>query len=122
MLGKKRGDVHLAILVFRDPPDDVFEPGTGIDIIGLATGDERVHHGSPDGGCVVPAEEIVLAPQSQRPDGILDGVVVDEPVPVIDIHRQLGETFVGVLHGFPYQGAFLVYGYLASIHSSNLRI
>ena len=55
MLRKKRGDIHFAILVFRDPPDDVFEPGTGIDIIGLAGGDERVHHGGPDGGRVVSA-------------------------------------------------------------------
>ena len=61
MLRKKRGDIHLAILIFRDPPDDVFEPGTWIDTLGLATGDERVHHGCPDGGRVVPAEEIVLA-------------------------------------------------------------
>ena len=67
----------------------------------LAGGDERVHHGGPDGGRVVPAEEIVLAPQRQWPDGVLNEVVVDEPVPVVDIHRQLGETFVGVFHGLP---------------------
>ena len=79
MLWKKWYDVHLPILIFGDPSDYVFEPGAGIDCVGLATGDERVHHGGPDGGRVVPAEEIVLASQRQWPDGVLHEVFVDEP-------------------------------------------
>lgn len=53
--------------------------------MGLAGSDERVHH--------------------RGPDGVLLEVVVDEPVPVVDIHCQLGEAFVDVLHGLPDQRA-----------------
>ena len=61
MLRQQWSNVHLSALIFWYPPDDILEPGTWINVVGLAGCNERVHHGRPDGGCIVAAEQIVLA-------------------------------------------------------------
>lgn len=52
--------------------------------MGLAGRDERVHRGCTDRGVVIAAKQVVLPPEGQRSDGILDEFVVDEPVSVVD--------------------------------------
>ena len=61
----------------RQTNHDVLQPCPDFDAGGLTGREEGVDDGCADGSVVIAGKEIVLAPQGQRPDGILDSVVVD---------------------------------------------
>ena len=85
-------------LVVRDFSQDILHPGPRVDTGGLAGAYERIYDCRAIGGCVIAAEQVVLPAQGQRPDGILDEVVVDVDAPVVHIARQPGQQGVRVFY------------------------
>ena len=83
-------------MVFRQADQDVFEPRPGFYAGCLAGGEQRVDDGGADGCVVVAGEEIVLAAKGQRPDGVLDAVVVDAVPSVEDVAAQARKQRIGV--------------------------
>lgn len=71
--------------VSGDAAKDIGMPRSDIDPSSLAGGDEGVCDGGPHGRGMVPGEQEVLPPQGQRPDGILDAIVVDVVAAVQDV-------------------------------------
>ena len=70
-------DIRSAVLVFWDSSDYILEPFSWFDSISFASCDERVDHRGSYSRCIAATEEIVLASYCQRPDGILNSIVVN---------------------------------------------
>jgi len=69
----------------------------------LAGGKQGVDHGCPLCGVVVTAEQIVLAPDGQRPDAVLHHIVVYLVTAVGDVERQFFKDLIGVGDGLLHQ-------------------
>ncbi len=101
VLGKQVGKVSF---MAGEAGKDIFQPGPGLDICRLAAAEQRVDDGGADGCVVVAGEEIVLAAKGQRPDGVLDAVVVDVVPPVENIAAQARKQRVRVDQGLAHPG------------------
>lgn len=91
--GKQVGNVSF---MAGQADKDIFKPCPGFYAGRLARGEQRVDDGGADGCVVVAGEEIVLAAKGQRPDGVLDAVVVDVVPPVEDVATQARKQRVRV--------------------------
>ena len=75
--GQESREVLAVALPVRQFAEHILHPCSRVDPCSPAGAYEGVYDGCPICGGVVAAEEIVLPAESQRPDGILDEVVVD---------------------------------------------
>ncbi len=57
--------------------EHVFEVGIGLDVVEPCRGDEGADDGPTLCATIGAGEQMVLAPEHHRPDGALDGVVVE---------------------------------------------
>ena len=88
------------VLVPGYPEQDILHPFTWINVQGLATVHQGVDDGSTHRSIVVPAEQVVLPSQGQRPDSILHKVVVNAEAPVIHIAAQAWQKRERITDGF----------------------
>ena len=99
--GKQVGEVSF---MAGQADKDIFKPCPGFYAGRFARGEQRVDDGGADGCVVVAGEEIVLAAKGQRPDGVLDAVVVDVVPPVENIATQARKQRVRVDQGLAHPG------------------
>lgn len=92
-------EVLVVALLVRQFAEDILHPCSRVNPCGPAGAYEGVYDGCPICRGVVAAEEIVLPTECQRPDGILDEVVVDVDPAVIHIARQPGKKTAGIGKG-----------------------
>lgn len=76
------------------------QPGVRIDAGELAVFDERGDHRPVVAALVGACEQGVLAVESQRPDGTLDGVVIEIDAAIVEEARQAIPAFKGVADRF----------------------
>lgn len=76
------------------------QPGLGFMAIGLGSREQARDLGGTTPGRFRAREDPVLAPERDRPDRILDPVVVDLVMPVIEVARQCAPTLEAVVDGF----------------------
>lgn len=67
--GQEFCDVFAVAMIVRQFAEDVLHPFSRVHSSSFAAADQRVHDGCAICRCIVPAEEVVLPAQSQRPDG-----------------------------------------------------
>ncbi len=79
-----RRDEGLEVIGLKSPKD-ILQPFASVNAGGLAAGNQRVDYGSALHGCVVPAEEIVLASQSNGSYDIFGAIVIDLIPCIVDI-------------------------------------
>src|SRR5450759_4521234 len=63
---------------------DVSEPGKGLDVVELCGGDEGADGCPSDAATVRAREQMVFAPERDRPDGALDRIVVEFDAAVVE--------------------------------------
>lgn len=83
-----------ALLVLRDPSEDILKPGPFINTACLAGGEEGVDDSGSLGGFVIAAEQIVLPSDGKGTDAVLHHVVVNLVAPIGGVERQLLQDFV----------------------------
>ena len=88
-----------------DTLEDITQPFPGIDPLDLTASEEGIHHGGSLSPLVGTGEQVVLAAQGQRADGVLDEIVVDLQATVVEVGGQQRELLFGVVQGFA-DGAF----------------
>ena len=89
--GQESREILAVALPVRQFAEHILHPCSRVDPCSPAGAYEGVNDGCPVCGGVVAAEEIVLPAESQRPDGILDKVVVDVDPAVVHVARQTGK-------------------------------
>ena len=63
--------------------EDVLEVGEWLDVVELCRGDERADGGPAGATAVRPGEQMVLAPERDRPDRTLDRVIVEVDTAIV---------------------------------------
>src|SRR6202035_937531 len=63
---------------------DVSEPGKGLDVVELCGGNEGADGCPSDTATIGAREQMVFAPKRDRPDGALDGVIVELDAAVME--------------------------------------
>ena len=99
--GEQTGQISL---VTRQADQDVLKPYPRFDAGGLTGREEGVDDGGTDCRVMIAGEQIVLSAQSQRPDSVLDAVVVDVVPPVEDIAAQARKQRIGIDQGPAHPG------------------
>ncbi len=102
LVGQEVAKDFTVIFVSGDTDKDILHPRARVFTHSLAGIYQRVDDGCAYGSIVVSAEEMVLAAQGQRPDGILDEVVVYAEPAVGHVAAQTGHQGQRVFDGLAY--------------------
>ena len=94
--GQESCEILAVALPVGQYAEDILHPYSRVNSCGLTSAYEGVYDGCPICRGVVAAEEIVLPAECQRPDSVLDEVVVDVDPAVIHIARQPWKKTVGI--------------------------
>ena len=105
--------MELRHLCVCDVLQGMLEPLVRVDALQLASGEEGIHHSSALSALVGASKQIVLAPQSQWADFVLNKVVIDQQPAVFEERHEVGPLVVGV-------GERLANGAFGSYHAGLL--
>ena len=73
---------QFALFGILDPGQHISEPGLGINSGQFTAPGKRIDHGQPFGSFMTTGKQVVLSPQYQGPDCVLNWIVIDQ-VPTI---------------------------------------
>ena len=85
----------------RNATEHIGKPQLGIDIVFLAGRQERVDDGRALGRVVRAGKEVILAPQGNRTDGVLNQIGVNFNASVSPVARELLPASQTVEYGLP---------------------